>query len=176
MILSINDVEKIQGLLKTGHIGVMPTDTIYGLHCLANSQSSIDKIYEIKERPKDMPYITLIDSVVSLKDFDIKPTPFQADIISRYWPGANTLIFEDVNGSTRSFRLPAYEFLIKILSSTGPLISTSVNKHGSSNATTIEEAYSNFKNVVDFFVDAGPLNNAPSRVYNLVNDTLVQLR
>lgn len=176
MILGTNDIEKICELLTSGHIGVMPTDTIYGLHCLANSTDLINKIYTIKDRPKNMPFITLISSTKGLNDFEILPTEFQKETMNKLWPGPNSLIFTDVSGQTRSFRLPNNEFLLNILSVTGPLISTSVNKHGYNNAKNIEEAYFNFKDKVDFFVDAGTLSNPPSNVYSLVDDAIKQLR
>jgi L-threonylcarbamoyladenylate synthase len=123
-----------------------------------------------------MPVITIISSPKDLELFDISTTDFEKEQIAKFWPGANTLIFKLPSGVTRSFRLPDNEFLISILKETGPLISTSANLHNQPFAKTIEEAISNFGDVVDFYVDGGTLDNPPSHVYNLTNGVVEQIR
>ncbi len=113
MILDVSQTAQIADLLLDEKIGVMPTDTIYGVHCLANYQALIDRIYQIKHRPDKMPFITLVKDKNDLHAF-----------------GVDLKIFKLADGSTRSFRQPNNAFLLNILSQTGPLISTSANIHG----------------------------------------------
>lgn len=42
-------------LLKDGKVIAVPTDTIYGLACLAQNDKSIERIYEIKGRDMSKP-------------------------------------------------------------------------------------------------------------------------
>lgn len=42
-------------LLKNGKIVAVPTDTIYGLACLAQNDKAIERIYEIKGRDASKP-------------------------------------------------------------------------------------------------------------------------
>ncbi len=58
-------------MLLAEKAGRMPTDTIYGLHCIASSSAAIKKIYDIKHRPEQMPYITLVIGVAELVKFDV---------------------------------------------------------------------------------------------------------
>jgi L-threonylcarbamoyladenylate synthase len=57
--------------IKQGEIGVIPTDTIYGIVCSAFNKNSVEKLYKIRKRNKDKPMIILIGSVNDLKLFNI---------------------------------------------------------------------------------------------------------
>jgi L-threonylcarbamoyladenylate synthase len=57
--------------IKQGEIGVIPTDTIYGIVCSAFNENSVEKLYKIRKRNKDKPMIILIGSVNDLKLFNI---------------------------------------------------------------------------------------------------------
>ena len=37
-------------LLRQGAIGALPTDTVYGLVCLANNEKAVARLYELKSR------------------------------------------------------------------------------------------------------------------------------
>ena len=39
--------------IKQGEIGVIPTDTIYGIVCSAFNENSVEKLYKIRKRNKD---------------------------------------------------------------------------------------------------------------------------
>ncbi|MBW6441356.1 Sua5/YciO/YrdC/YwlC family protein [Patescibacteria group bacterium] len=53
------------------YAGLIPTDTIYGLSCLASTQENEEKIYEIKQRDYDKPFIILISNIKDLQEFEI---------------------------------------------------------------------------------------------------------
>lgn len=175
-MLETNQIQDISKLLLAEKIGLMPTDTIYGLHCLSASHVAIQKIYEIKQRPEDMPYITLISSTAELTKFDIVLNGFALQQCNKFWPGPNTLIFETLAGNSRSFRLPRNDFLLTLLQITGPLVSTSANIHKGSVAKTVQEAYGVFGDLVDFYVDGGELNNPPSSIFKILDDEIVKIR
>lgn len=175
-ILSIQDINKIAELLNSDAIGVMPTDTIYGLHCKALSKDLTDKIYEIKKRPASSPCITLISSIKDLDMFNLRIGEYEEFLISKYWPGPNTLIFNTTKGASQSFRLPNKEYLLKVLGLTGPLVSTSANVHKKPYAKSIKEAQDYFGEKVDFYVDAGYIEGRASNVYKVENGTLIKIR
>jgi L-threonylcarbamoyladenylate synthase len=106
MLLKKTDIEICIKLLKEGKIGILPTDTVYGIHCLESNPILKEKIYQIKERPESMPCITLISNAESLTLFNINPNEKEQDIIKKMWPDPNTLIFTTKFGNTLSFRIP----------------------------------------------------------------------
>lgn len=48
-------IESIVPILQRGGVVALPTDTIYGVACLAQSSEGIDKLYKIKGRNHDKP-------------------------------------------------------------------------------------------------------------------------
>lgn len=90
----IKNYDETAKLLLSGHVGIVPTDTIYGISCLANSTENVEKIYAIKQRDFDKPFIILLDSLESLKNFSIIPTPIESEMLKKYWPGPVSIILD----------------------------------------------------------------------------------
>ena len=152
-----NNLNKIIKSLKQGDIGVMPTDTLYGLVGSANSKEAVDRIYKIKGRNKKKKLIILISSINDLEKFNIKINEKQAKILEKFWPGKVSIILNGV-----AFRLPAKKSLIKILKKTGPLVAPSANPEGSKPAENIREAKKYFGDKIDFYLSGKNLKSLPS--------------
>ena len=56
-------------MLNESKVILSPTDTVWGLGCSAFSPKAISKIYSIKERDDDKPFILLVESVTHLKKY-----------------------------------------------------------------------------------------------------------
>ncbi len=176
MLLDTADVNEIVRRLLNKEVGLLPTDTIYGVHGLMNEAAIKERIYQIKKRPESMPHITLISNLNQLEPFTIKIDKYTKQQMKIYWPGANTLILDCDDGIARSFRLPNNEFLVGVIDKAGPLISTSANLHGAETPKTIEECEKLFGDQVDFYVDGGELNNPPSNIYKISNEQTIKIR
>ncbi|OGC45813.1 threonylcarbamoyl-AMP synthase [candidate division WWE3 bacterium RBG_19FT_COMBO_34_6] len=172
---STSNLERISTALKNGKIAVLPTDTIYGFHCLASDENAINKINNLKGRDQNTPYITLISDVSDLQNFGITLSDYELRVTKNLWPGRNTIIFTR-DDLSKSFRLPDYKFLIDLLKMTGPLVSTSANKHGAPPSRSVDEIYKIFKNMVDLYVDGGMLANPASSIYKIENENVVKIR
>lgn len=165
-------------ILQAGGIGVLPTDTIYGLVGSALNKKTIKRIYAVKKRNPNKPCIILISSLKDLAKFNIKPNKETLNILNKFWPGKVSII---INGI--AFRLPASprtgglnnKNLIEILKQTGPLIAPSANPEGLPPAKTIAEAKAYFGNQVDFYV-AGRSNKKPSKLIKIENGAIEVLR
>lgn len=173
---SPTDIDTIAMELLEGKIGVLPTDTIYGLHCLASRKDLIKKVAQLKNREETMPMITLISSFADLTSYGISLNDFGRKALENLWPGRNTVIFELPDHSTVGLRFPDNPFLTSVIKKTGPLISTSANVHEKPNALDVDEAYGYFGDKVDFYVNAGSLNNPPSKIFKLHANSLEKLR
>ena len=62
---------EIVNLLKEGKVGVMPTDTIYGLVGSALNPQTVEEIYLLRKRATDKPFIVLISSINDLGKFGV---------------------------------------------------------------------------------------------------------
>ena len=129
--------------ISAGKVVILPTSTIYGLSCSYDNKNALEKIYELKQRPRNLPFIVLISKIDSLLQLvaEINGT---ADILMKnYWTGKNiqplTLVFKK-NNSVDSFiaegsekiaiRLDGLEILKKIIELSGPIVSTSATISG----------------------------------------------
>jgi L-threonylcarbamoyladenylate synthase len=172
-------------ILKEGGIGVLPTDTIYGLVGSALKKETLERIYKVRKREKTKPFIILISDVEDLKIFGIKLKPFQKNLIKKFWPGPYSLIFDCKSkkfeylhrgGKSLAFRVPKPEWLRKILKEVGPLVAPSANLAGMPYAKTTKEAKKYFRNKIDFYFDAGKINKKPSALIDIRKKEIKILR
>ena len=87
-----SEKSKVILILKDGGIGVMPTDTIYGLVGSALKQDGVERIFRVRERNKGKPMIILIGNVGDLKLFDVQIDESAEKILSELWPGKVSVI------------------------------------------------------------------------------------
>lgn len=172
-------------ILRRGGVGVLPTDTIYGIVGSALSKKSVERIYKIRRRNFKKPLIILINSIADLKNFKIKIDKNSRKILDKIWPGAVSVILpcpgEEFSYlhrgmKTLAFRLPKPQWLRCLLSKTGPLVAPSVNPEGLPSAKTIKEAKKYFGDGVDFYADTGRLDKPPSTIISIKNGKIKVIR
>jgi L-threonylcarbamoyladenylate synthase len=160
----------IISLLKKGGIGVVRTDTLYGLVTLAGDETAVERIFAIKGRHDDKSPIVMISSVAQL--FDPIDDNVQ-EYLKEFWPGKNSVILPSHNAPdwiTRgnqsvAYRLPDNAALQELITTVGPIIAPSANPQGKKPAMTIDEAKAYFGDKVDFYVDGGTVTDeTPSRL------------
>ena len=177
-IIKTLDSQKLVESLKNGKVGVLPTDTIYGLSGDALNEKAVARIYEIKGRSYTKPLIVFIASEKDLELFDVKIDKKTQAILRKVWPGMVSVIlpasnkrFEYLHRGTKTiaFRYIMGRDLSDFVKKTGPIVSTSANREGLPFATTIEEAKKYFGEKVDFYVDGGKLKALPSTIISIGN-------
>lgn len=163
--------------LEPDSIMVYPTDTIYGILGNALSKSVVSKIYKIKGRDENKPFIILISKIEDLKLFGIKISKEQQTFLKSVWPGKVSVIlpctskkFSYLHRGTNSlaFRLPKKKFLQALLQKTGPLVAPSANPQALPPAKTIREAKNYFGDTVDMYVSGGKLEGKSSTLISLL--------
>ncbi|MDE1919587.1 MAG: threonylcarbamoyl-AMP synthase [Patescibacteria group bacterium] len=161
---------------KQGSVGVIPTDTLYGIVASAFSEEAVERVYTLKKRTPAKPCIILIPSSAYLVQFGVVLTAERQNLLSRYWPGPVSVVLpcgDDVpeylhrGTHTLSFRVPDNAALTQFLRESGPLIAPSANPEGMPPAKTIEEAKKYFGDQVDFYLDGGTCTGMPSTVIAL---------
>ncbi len=176
-----------QEILKAGGIGILPTDTLYGIVGSAFSKKAVKRIYAVKGRDENKPFIILISSQSDLKKFGVELTKEQRTFLSAAWKGrrATSVIlpvplkkFEYLHRGTQSlaFRLPNNKELLLLLKKTGPLVAPSANPHGKEPAHTIADAKEYFGDNIDFYIAGGRKEGKPSRLISLMSERLEVLR
>jgi len=173
------------GILKNGGVGVMPTDTIYGIVGSALSERSVKRIYKLRKRSSKKPMIILIGSIKDLGLFKIKLSRKQRKILGKLWPGKVSVVlpckgkkfyYLHRGTQTLAFRLPKPKWLTSVLKKTGPLVAPSANLEGEKPASTAKEAKKYFRWQADFYWEKGKLNSKPSTLVSLKNGKVEILR
>lgn len=174
-------MDKVPELIKGGAVGIIPTDTVYGLVASAKNPEAVAKLYSLKTRDKK-PGTVIAASVEQLTQLGLKGRYLRA--VESFWPGPVSVIIpcgEELNYlhlglMGLAVRIPDDQSVLKLLRETGPLLTTSANLPGMPTATNIDEARQYFGDRADFYIDGGELNGKPSTLIKVIDDEVVVLR
>lgn len=162
----------------------MRTDTLYGIVGRADTQETVERIYQTKGRNPSKSPIVLIGDISQMFDTYDAETILQ---LKSLWPGPNSIILPSTaapawirrDNDSVAYRLPNNLHLRSLLLNTGPLIAPSANPEGAPPAATIDQAHNYFDEQVDHYEDGGPATSPrPSRIfqYNIEASSLTRLR
>ncbi len=177
------DDRELARLLMNGAVGVLPTDTLYGLVCRASDSAAVSRLYDAKQR-EAKPGTVIAADIQQLEGLGLSPDSISAAI--HYWPGPVSVLLlagEQLQYITqgkpelacRVVSGPAA--LIRLLRTTGPLLTTSANSPEQPPANTTQEARRYFGTSVDFYVDGGDMaGNLPSTLVRQTPSGLEVLR
>jgi L-threonylcarbamoyladenylate synthase len=172
---------KLENMIKRGHIGVMPTDTIYGVVCSALQKDTVERVYTLKGRPAHKAFIILIGNIDQLHVFNIVISKKQKELLDTLWPGPNSVIFPCSNpnfeflhrgNNTLAIRLPATPWLQNLISETGPIIATSANASGQPYKTDFQHIKESLPGL-DFYKQ-GDTGSIPSSIYKWSDDNTLE--
>lgn len=162
--------------LKEGHVVAVPTDTIYGLACLAQNSAAVRKIYDIKGRNGQKPLAICVGEIQDIYKFckvTVKET-----LLENLLPGPVTLVFErsealntDLNPFTSlvGIRIPDHSFMRRLCQMCGePLALTSANISSQTSTVAVHEFQELWQKLA-VVVDGGPIGGQ-SRLGSTVVD------
>ena len=168
--------------LKTGAVGVLPGDTVYGVMARAADPAAVARIFAAKQRD-NKPGTVIAASAEQLAELGLKKRYMTA--VQQYWPGAVSVIipagdelaYLHQGAHGLAVRIPDDEALLELLEQTGPLMTSSANLAGQPTATTLQQAIDYLGETVDFYVEGGDLSSRlPSTVIRIVDDAVEIVR
>ena len=186
MLLEINPINPEQrkinlvvDLLRQGGVIAYPTDTIYGIGCDITNKKAIERVYQIKHRPKHKPFSFICSDLKNISHY-AKVSNYAYKTMRRLLPGPYTFILEGSNQvpkmmltkrKTAGIRVPAHPICHSLINTLGnPVISTSA-------ATPEGELFNEpwliddyFGKRIDLVIDGGPVPGEPSSVVSLIGD------
>jgi len=172
-------------IIKNGGIGVIPTDTMYGIVGSSLNKKTVERIYIVRKRTPSKPLIILISKISDLLIFNIKVDSELEKTLKKLWPNKVSVILpckqkrlEYLHRGTNklAFRLPKNAKLRNFISKTGPLVAPSANTEGDKPSKNISQAQKYFGVNVDFYVDAGVMSSVPSTIIEIQNGEMKILR
>lgn len=180
VILTQLDLKIISEQLLNGEVGVIPTDTVYGLVCRADNDGAQELLSSLKGR-ESKPGTVIASSVDQLIAFGAHEE--QISQLNSLWPNPISVVLPfharsilAPNGGDIACRIPAVDWLQEVLKITGPLLTTSANLTGQPPAINLEEAREYFGDKPDFYVDGEIRENPPSTIVRFEGQGIKILR
>ncbi len=179
MTITTDEAVKI---LLSGGVGVLPTDTVYGLVARASDEKAVARLYALKHR-EHKPGTVIAASIEQLIQLGVRRRYLTA--VSHLWPNPLSIIIPTDEKleylhqglDSLAIRIPKDPALQYILEQTGPLVTSSANQPGEPASTDIVQAQKYFGGTADFYVDGGDLTDRePSTIIRVVDDAIVIIR
>ncbi len=158
-------IERGISILKNGGLVAFPTDTVYGLGACVTLPQAIERIYEVKERPRNMPLPLLLADKAQVTEVAETVPPIAWLLINHFWPGGLTIVLPKSNsvpdfitagGTTIAVRIPAHPVPIALIKGLGtPIIGTSANLSGKPSPLTADEVCAQLGNKIDLVINGG---------------------
>ncbi|MBM9499612.1 threonylcarbamoyl-AMP synthase [Leptospira sp. 201903071] len=191
MIVSLHPInpekrklQQISDNLLEGKVYIFPTDTVYALVADSQSKSGVEKLYELKNIPKNQP-LSLLCSSISVASNYIEYLPNEAfRLMKKLTPGPFTFIirankhlprvsFSNQKEKQIGIRIPDAIYLQELMKiHPNPLTSTSVfaNDEFIIEVESLEEIYGSR---VEGIVDGGIVNVELSTILDVTGDELI---
>ncbi len=182
-----NELDNCIEVLRNGGIVIFPTETVYGIGTNAYCEKSVEKIYEIKERPEEKPLSILVSNVNEISKYAIINNSMEEQIIKNFMPGPITIILEKrpevfnyiTSGkNTIGIRIPDNKIILKILEALKlPIVAPSANISGYPSGIELNEILPDFENKVDICIDGGKSElSESSTIVQVVDNEIKVLR
>ena len=167
--------------MARGRVIIFPTDTVYGIGTKISDLDGIERIYEIKHRPKEKPLACLCANLEQIKEIAVVDSVSEA-LINKFLPGGFTLILKSkdnikkmIGYPTIGVRIPDSNIALNILKENGPMLTTSVNESGNVPLNEYDEIVKEYESQVDKIYDTNTESlNKPSTVV-LVDNGIVKI-
>ncbi|MCK4388167.1 MAG: threonylcarbamoyl-AMP synthase [Dehalococcoidia bacterium] len=179
-------VKEAVQILKKGGVIVFPTDTVYGLGADAFNSKAVERIYEIKKRPRHLPLPLLLSDVSQVTMIAESVPDSGWFLASRFWPGGLTLVLPKAaslptyltKGPTVAVRVPNHPICLAIIKRLGrPIIGTSANISGRPSSLTADKVKQQLGGKVDLIIDGGKCpGGGESTIVDVIGEMPVVLR
>ncbi|HEM5993983.1 TPA: threonylcarbamoyl-AMP synthase [Streptococcus suis] len=146
-------MDKLRTILENGGAVILPTETVYGLFAQALNEDAVNRVYQLKQRPRDKAMNLNVSNLNDIYFFSQNTPFFLEKLYNRFMPGPLTIILKAnknvpfwVNSGldTVGFRLPNHEQTLRLISETGPLIGPSANISGNESGKKFSDIQAQF--------------------------------
>lgn len=172
-------------VIRAGGVIALPTDTVYGIACAVKDHQAIRQLYEIKQRDKLKAIPVLVSDLEQAREIASDFNRQAEKLARQFWPGALTIIVPKKSNlpqeltayETVGIRMPAHEWLLGLIRSSGPLAATSANLSGATSPATAAEVLEQLDGRIELIIDGGECRGGiPSTVVDCSQIELKILR
>ena len=186
MLININPhnpqprlIDKVLEILQKGGVVIYPTDTYYGIGCDIMNKKAIERIYQLKQRNKSIPFSFICSGLKNISDY-AKVSNYAYKTMKRLLPGPYTFILEGsrlvpkimlTKRKTAGIRVPDNPICLALVNGLkNPLLTTSATKPDGTILHDASLIHDFFGNRVEAVIDGSIVPGQPSSVISLIND------
>ena len=178
-------MDKIEKTLAAGGAVVLPTETVYGLFAQALNEEAVERVYELKRRPRDKALNLNVASLEEIYAFSKNQPTYLDQLYQAFLPGPLTIILQAndqvptwINSGmdTVGFRIPKHLVTLDLIRKYGPLIGPSANLSGKASGTSFQQIVMDFQEQVSGVEDDAALTGQDSTILDLSGEKAHILR
>ncbi|MEI4301010.1 L-threonylcarbamoyladenylate synthase [Streptococcus suis] len=169
-------MDKLRTIVENGGAVILPTETVYGLFAQALNEDAVNRVYQLKQRPRDKAMNLNVSNLNDIYFFSQNTPFFLEKLYNRFMPGPLTIILKAndnvpfwVNSGldTVGFRLPNHEQTLRLIAETGPLIGPSANVSGQESGKKFSDIQAQFSVDLPGIEDDQALTGIDSTILDL---------
>ena len=166
------DLQAMAQSLFEGKLVAIPTETVYGIAADAMNEHAVQRMYEVKGRPKNHPVIVHISKFDLISFWTLEIPEYLDSLIKKFWPGPLTIILRRSKNAqdwitggqdTIGLRMPKHEKTLELLKEFHQrggkgLAAPSANKFGRVSPTSLADVLSDIGKALndsDWVLDGG---------------------
>ena len=178
-------MDKIEKTLVAGGAVVLPTETVYGLFAQALNEEAVERVYELKRRPRDKALNLNVASLEEIYAFSKNQPCYLEQLYQAFLPGPLTVILQAndrvpawINSGmeTVGFRIPNHPVTLDLIRKYGPLIGPSANLSGKVSGTSFQQIVIDFQEQVSGVEEDAALTGQDSTILDLSGEKALILR
>ena len=178
-------MDKIEKTLAAGGAVVLPTETVYGLFAQALNEEAVERVYELKRRPRDKALNLNVASLEEIYAFSKNQPSYLEQLYQAFLPGSLTIILQandrvpawiNSNLKTVGFRIPNHPVTLDLIQKYGPLIGPSANLSGKASGTSFQQIMMDFQEEISGVEDDTALTGQDSTILDLSGEKAIILR
>jgi len=158
-------IEIAADIINKGGLVAFPTETVYGLGANALDASAVEKIYIVKQRPKNDPLIVHIADKEDIHKIGVDISNKTIKLINKFWPGPLTVLVKKsknipgiVSAGLESVavRFPSNRIARVLIEKSGvPIAAPSANLFGRPSPTDSKHVLEDLNDKIDVILDGG---------------------
>lgn len=171
--------------LLEGGVVCFPTETVYGIGVVYDSEDAFNDLVKAKRRSPDKPFALMCSSIDMAKDF-VEKNDRVCSLFDHFLPGEVTFLVKaradlpkwvTLGTGIIGIRVPASSLVQKLIGKVGkPCLVTSANMSGEPTSVSFEETKAVFDGIADVIVEGKCNSLQASTIVDVAGDGVKLIR
>ena len=183
LVTKFND-NRIFDYIKDNQVIAFPTETVYGLGVIFNSEYAFQNLVDVKHRRPDKPFTLMLGNKNDISKYAIFSDKTKK-IIDNFFPGELTILVQPqkdlfpwvtLNSKYIGIRVPDSKAVCDMINTLGqPMLVSSCNISDEPVCENFEEVYSKFNENIAIIIEGDVISKVPSTIV-ICDEQLILVR